>query len=336
MNRFADKYRYVFLIIGSIAFLYLILRYGLGNLAHDIAKTGIWFIPVILLWLIIYLLNTYNWFVNIKALDEHIGFWELLNNHICSSAINYITPFVSLGGEPYRLIYAAERMGKEKAISSVILYNIFHVFSHILFWTGCCIVIITTFKDGYLISLSWAALIVFSLIILLLLAGLRKGFFAFFIRKLEGRLFIKPLNRFLRDKKEKILRIDSLICSIHSRKKRYFYAAILSEFVSRIVASIEFYIILYSIDIYIPLFTAIYIYGAASLLLNILSFVPMESGTREGALYYISDSIGINAETGIYISVVTRIREFFWIFTGIFLMKFYQFNKRDCKTDFYE
>jgi hypothetical protein len=55
--------------------------------------------------------------------------------------------------------------------------------------------------------------------------------------------------------------------------------------------------------------------------MNMFFFVPFELGTREGSLYFILESLGFGAGVGIFIAVVNRIREFFWILVGLLLIQ---------------
>lgn len=58
-----------------------------------------------------------------------------------------------------------------------------------------------------------------------------------------------------------------------------------------------------------------------SLFANILGFMPMQVGGREGGFVMSVVQLGLNAEIGIFIGIICRIRELFWIITGLTLMK---------------
>ena len=58
-----------------------------------------------------------------------------------------------------------------------------------------------------------------------------------------------------------------------------------------------------------------------SLFTNILFFSPMQIGTREGGFALALKTLSLPAGLGIYVSLVTRVRELFWIGVGILLMK---------------
>jgi hypothetical protein len=48
--------------------------------------------------------------------------------------------------------------------------------------------------------------------------------------------------------------------------------------------------------------------------------MPLELGSREGGLVLVLKAIKISSPLGIYLGLVNRIREFFWIFVGLVLI----------------
>lgn len=65
---------------------------------------------------------------------QRLTFGSILKLTISGYAINYITPFGLLGGEPYRVLALKPMMGTEKATRSVVLYSTMHITSHFCFW----------------------------------------------------------------------------------------------------------------------------------------------------------------------------------------------------------
>ena len=57
--------------------------------------------------------------------------------------------------------------------------------------------------------------------------------------------------------------------------------------------------------------------------------MPFELGTKEASLYLVLDSIKLSAGVGIYIGLINRLRELFWILIGLLLI---QFNGKDKKN----
>jgi hypothetical protein len=63
------------------------------------------------------------------------------------------------------------------------------------------------------------------------------------------------------------------------------------------------------------------IIAISSLLANLMFFAPLQLGTREGSFLLAFQGIAMPAGLGIYVSLITRIRETFWILIGLLLMK---------------
>ena len=58
-----------------------------------------------------------------------------------------------------------------------------------------------------------------------------------------------------------------------------------------------------------------------SLFANILGFMPMQVGGREGGFVMSAVQLGLSAEIGIFTGIICRVRELFWIVIGLALMK---------------
>ena len=66
-------------------------------------------------------------------------------------------------------------------------------------------------------------------------------------------------------------------------------------------------------------------------MLNLFFFIPMGLGIREGSLYLIMGGLNISSAIGVYIGLINRVREFFWIFIGLLLIQIKKPNISDNK-----
>ena len=70
------------------------------------------------------------------------------------------------------------------------------------------------------------------------------------------------------------------------------------------------------------MFDALLVLALSSLIGNLLFFLPMQMGAREGSLATIVRILGFgNPSLGLFASFYTRIRELFWIIVGVLLVK---------------
>jgi hypothetical protein len=315
--------RILFLVLGLGVFIYLVLDFGLQNIVQNLGRVGWWFVPIVAVWGVVYWMNARAWYLVLHTDEPDPGFWTILQLTISGFAINYITPFLNLGGEPYRVISLRESVGLPRAASSVILYYITRVLGHCLFWLGWIVLII------FSTELSLQGIAAFCLffiaiagVIVLFFTRYRKGIFASLLAWLPRIPVLRRFQHAVERRKGSLLEIDEQIVQLHRVRKNAFYVALAYEVASRMVASLEFYFILLAVEGSASLLDAITINAASSLILNLLFFVPFELGAREGGLYFILRSIGYMSGLGVFIGLVNRLREFVWILIGLLLMLF--------------
>lgn len=316
-----QKFNIAFFIFGIAMLTYLVLDFGLARIMENIIRTGWWFIPILGIWFVIYMMNTLAWHYIIGH-GHNSNFREILRLMISGFAINYITPVVGLAGEPYKVINISTKIGIHKASSSVILYNMMHILSHFYFWLAT-IVLVVAFTSltlsAYIISGICFLVLIFFIIIFY--AWHRKGVVYTLLGFLSRIPFLKKSIKRLQEKNETLNQIDDQIRYLYNRRKKSFYIILGIEFIARIIGSFEFYFIMKAIGHDVSIMEAIYISAASSLMANLFFFIPLQLGTREGSLYLVFDSLRLTPELGVFVSLVTRIREFFWILVGLILMR---------------
>jgi len=304
----------------------MVYKIGLGVVWDNIVITGFWFIPVIASWLIIYILNAFAWRAIIyekKVPGTSVRFLTILKLTVSGYAINYITPFVALGGEPYRIMELKNKVGILKATSSVLLYGIMHIFSHIIFWMASIILIVVYLSPGKEALITCGiTFAVFYGLVYWVYKKYKEGLLAITFRSIGKLPFLKNRIAFFIEKRQQdISEIDKHIKELFTSRKPTFYISLALEFVARVVGCLEIYFVGLEIHADISLFNSIIISAGSSLFANLLFFSPMQLGAREGGFLLALKSIGMNGSLGIFIGLVTRIRELFWILLGLLLMR---------------
>ncbi len=127
----------------------------------------------------------------------------------------------------------------------------------------------------------------------------------------------KKVNHLLETKYETLNDVDQQVKNLFQNRRDRFYKALFWEFVARVVGCFEIYFIGLALDINIDFVDAMIISSGSSLFANLVFFFPMQLGTREGGLAMAVMSIGLPAKVGIFMGVVTRIREIVWIMIGL-------------------
>ncbi|HVP07173.1 MAG TPA: lysylphosphatidylglycerol synthase transmembrane domain-containing protein [Candidatus Acidoferrum sp.] len=318
----AKKLRLLFLLIGFGLFCYLVASFGLSNIVTNLKKTGWWFLPVVAIWGIGYICNTITWRLVLGTAAHGMGIGESFATTVGSFALNYTTPFLTLGGEPFRALAIKERVGMRRAVSSVLLFRMIHTTAQLIFWVIAVIIVMVWFPVSTRVEL-YLSIVLFVLILLIML---------FFLAHRHGvmeRLF-RILLKFpvpqswiirLQKREEAIQAVDVLIKELYHERKGTLIQAIGTELLFRLVVSVEYYFILHAIGSDISLPDAVYVSAAVSLMLNIVFFIPFELGAREGSLYLIMQSLNLSSGVGVYVSLVNRIRELCWIAIGLLLIQ---------------
>jgi FMN phosphatase YigB (HAD superfamily)/uncharacterized membrane protein YbhN (UPF0104 family) len=330
----ARNWKIFFFIAGVLILGYMIYAIGLDVIWANVQKTGWWFAPVIAIWLIVYILNALAWDTIMRdkksPVKQHPSFLKVLKVTISGYAINYITPVVALGGEPYRILEMKEKFGTHKAISSVLSCTIMHMLSHIVFWMVSIILIIVLLKPSVVLIVGCGiTFCIFAFLLYIIFKGYKKGLVGKVFSWLEKIPFIKkPVRRFAEKNFESFNEIDRNVMDLSTNRKPAFYLALGLEIAARVIACFEILFIAKSVGIDIGLIDSIVIYAGSSLFANIMFFSPMQLGTREGGLALVLKIMGFAGSFGIYMGLVMRIRELFWIAIGLLLTRIQTFPKK--------
>ena len=218
-------------------------------------------------------------------------------------------------------------IGTPRAVSSVALYSMMHVFSHFFLWSTALIAFVIAHFDvmnAWLWSLFAGYVTVFVAAIAFFSYSYKHGIIARVFRLLFFVPFLRrPARRFYERHLEAFDTIDANIRFLYEHP-RQLWGSLAAEYVGRLLNSFEFYFILLAFGIPGANFVdGLIILGFSSLMGNLLFFLPMQIGAREGSLAVIVPLLfpGVGQAIGIYVSFYTRIREIFWIVVGVLLVK---------------
>ena len=322
-----SKFRNIFLVFGVVAVVIMLFTFDVSydDLLNNLRRAGFYLPLVLLLWLFIYLINTLAWYIILRSggKTSPLGFMQLYKFTVSGFALNYVTPVGLMGGEPYRIMELTPFVGMERATSSVILYVMMHIFSHFLLWLSSVFIYVCFYP------VSWEMGIVLGLITALCLflgtlfvKGYRHGMAVACVRMGSHIPFLKHrVIRFSVTLKENLEYIDKQIALLHQQKKSTFYSALFLEYLARIVSCLEVWLILNVLTTNVSFVSCILIVAFSSLLANLLFFLPMQLGGREGGFALAVGGLSLSGAYGVYAALITRVRELFWIVIGLALMK---------------
>jgi|YelNatPaOPRAMG01_1025707.scaffolds.fasta_scaffold02084_14 uncharacterized membrane protein YbhN (UPF0104 family) len=327
MNRHKSNLgRNLFFLIGVIALFLMAWGIGFDTIWIHLQKTGWWFFAIIGMWLPIYIINTTALTTIIRdnnPLNHKVPFLHILKVTLSAFALKSATPLGFFGGDPYKIMEFKSLFGLEKATSSVVLYTMTHISAHIIFWllsiVAAAVFLPIHFVDKMVLL---GLFLIFSVLLFLLWRGYRKGMaFQFFHWASHIPLIKRWGAPFFAKNQSKLHQIDQQISLLYSSRPKAFARALSLELLARIGNSLEVYVILMPLNLHVTVIQSIIIYSFVSLFTNILFFSPMQIGTREGAFVLAFKASALPLGLGVYVSLVMRVRELFWIVIGILLMK---------------
>lgn len=320
------NYRNLFFFIG-IALLGLMLfslDMSWQEIWTNVCHAGYWLPFNIVLWAGIYLMNAASWHVIINDKEHtHVPFREVYRLTISGYVLNYVTPLGLLGGEPYRVMELSPYVGRAKAASSVILYSMMHVFSHFWFWLLGVVLFVIAYPVDWGMGVFLGILATICLLVIyFFMKGYRSGLVVKTFRVLSHIPYVNRWSaRFYEHNAEALQRVDMQIAALHAQRKITFYVSLGLELLARIVSSLEIYVLMRILTPDVTIVDSILIMAFASLFSNLMFFMPMQIGAREGSIALVSDRLHLTVEYGLFTGILCRLRELCWIVIGLILIK---------------
>jgi len=112
-------------LLGAAVFGYLVAQIGVGQLVSDAGRTGFMFVPIVLLYALVYACSALAWQLTMGD-SGRPPYWRTYAVLVSAGALNFLTPVINAGGEPFRAAAVAPWLGKRRAAGSVILHRMLH------------------------------------------------------------------------------------------------------------------------------------------------------------------------------------------------------------------
>jgi uncharacterized protein (TIRG00374 family) len=310
----------LFFLVGAVALTVMIVRADPSQLWEDVRNAG-WAVPASVgVYGVVYLLNSIAWLMTMFE-EPRLSLYRAYVISVAAFAMNYMTPFASIGGEPFKILAASQWMGARNATASVLNYRLVHMQAHLLvFLTG--IVLAFILLPSGAIPLPVLALMAIVLIVLatILFAIHREGVIERLLDLPRHIPFMKGLAAKLESRREAFIAVDRQLIEFYNANPLRYYGALAFEYGARVFSMLEFFFIAKAVGHPVSFGTAFLIGGFSSLVVNLFFFMPFNVGSKEGGLYFIFTKLGLPARLGVAAAVLSRLRELTWIAIGLVLV----------------
>ena len=329
MNR---RWQNGFFLFGLAVLVVMVTQLDFAQTWDGLQRAGYWAVAVIVLWAFLYVFNTAAWWLIISsqqatdfsvAAHAPVSFGWLYKVTVSGFALNYATPGGLMGGEPYKILMLKEKIGTERATASVILHTMTHIFSHFWFWLCAVVLYVATQPMTLLMCVLLPLIAAFCIAaIWFFLRGYKRGITVWAMRLLGHiPLVARWAEPFLRRHAERLAAIDAQIAALHNQNRQTFVAAVVLEWTCRMVSALEILFVLLVIMPSANYVQSVLILAFTSLFANMLFFIPLQLGGREGGFLMSTGGLGMTASAGIFVALIVRVRELVWTGIGLLLIK---------------
>jgi uncharacterized protein (TIRG00374 family) len=316
------KIQVALFVAGAAVFGYLVARIGIGQLAADAAATGVMIVPIVLLYALVYACSALAWRLTMGD-GSRPSYWRTYTMSVSAGALNFLTPLINAGGEPFRIVALTPWLGKRRAAGSVILHRMLHSFAYVLVWFSSVVLALALLpRDAPTIVrvLLGCAGVVLLGIIALFISAHRSGVLERLLNWLNRIPLGRRLGAVLEPQRSLLAELDGQITEFYHKSPQRFVHAILLEYLGRCVFMLEIVLIVASLGYRISYPLAFAIGGLEAIANNVLFLVPFELGAREGAYFLLFKLFGLDPQLGMYTSIVGRVRDLAWIAGGLVLI----------------
>ncbi|MEP6589732.1 MAG: lysylphosphatidylglycerol synthase transmembrane domain-containing protein [Gemmatimonadota bacterium] len=314
----ARRIRLAGLGFGLLVLAILIQQTGPARLLREIHGAGWVLFPIVTLWGVVYACNARAWQLLVPARPRSFTFPRAFLLSVNAFALNFATPLLAMGGEPFRMAGATRYLGRSRAVGSVVSFRFLHALAHVLVFLmaipAAALLLPHTLP---VLALLGIAAVILLLIAAFLLSQHRQGVFERAVALLERTPFLRPLALRLERHRPALQELDQELTAIHREAPWHFRRALGVELAGRLLSTMEYALILEALGLTQGIWHGFVIANLSSLVTNLLIFVPFELGTKEGGTYLIFGALGLDPALGMTAALLSRVRELSWLAIGL-------------------
>jgi uncharacterized protein (TIRG00374 family) len=318
----AKALRYSSAAVGLALLAVMMHRAGPARILVGMAAIGPWFFVALALSSTLFLFNAIGWLYVLHPTRPSLV--ALLKAYLASDTVNSLTPFLSLGGEPLKILWLRGRVPGAIATASVVSDNIVHAGSAVVFMLGGLLLGWGTFDlQPRLVTQLLAAIAAVGLVSWLLLRLSGRGV----ATRLAG-LAARSLEASSSEGEGQESNLVARATEVDAEIQRFFRtggwrigASLLAHLAGRVMGAVEAWVLLAALGSPVSLSAAIFITAIAQVLVNLLfAMVPSQVGVQEATAYVLFNAVGLDPSHAVTLILARRVRGFFWNGVGLIML----------------
>lgn len=311
--------RLVGLALGLAVFSYWIYLLGPDRILDVLLNLKGWMLLVLansFLWQILY---TEAWRVYFSNLTHTIPFWHLFKVKTCGEAVNLMTPFGFVAGDPVRVLLLQKQFGTSTRLGSVLVDRLLHSLATVSF---VLVGLAFTFWHRVLITSEyrWVGLAIYALgvaVLAWLVYDLVKGYGFARVHRLLVRL---RLNRRIPKLDDRILNLNAELAGFSQKSLKPLFISFFYHFLGRVLGVVEISIIFMALVGEAHWSYALMLASLTSVTHLIFAFVPGGVGLIESLYGSFFSYFGLDPVLGFSMQLIRRLRTLFWVGVGMILL----------------
>ncbi|MCB0218166.1 MAG: flippase-like domain-containing protein [Chrysiogenetes bacterium] len=297
--------RFLLLFAGVLLLSALVWRAGPQDILDQLLSVGWGFGILLLLSLAWNTTAALAWRMLFDRNHPTIGWKRLWHTRLAGEAVNTLTPFLNLGGEPVKVWLLKEHLDGDQGATYVVLDKTIYFLASLLYMaSGLLLGFLVFTGEPMILGAACALLTVWLVAIGWIIRRQRKGHTILGFMNLLEKIGVK----FSHERRERMERIDADLAAFWETHQIRFLMALSLHFLGRVFRAVDVWVIAWLLGMDMN-FLAAYVISAAAVIINAaFSFIPGALGAYEGGHGLLLKSLGLGMEGGVSMGILRRVR----------------------------
>ncbi len=299
-------------------FVWLLADVDLEAVGHELAAVGALGLAAIMFTFAVgFAADIASWLLMFRTIAvTRLWAWRLALVHLVGEALNVVTPFGSLGGEPFKALLLKRHydVSYREGTASLLLIQTVNSLAMVPFvLIGAIITVQRDLLAPAVETAVMGAALVIMAFMLAVYALLHMRALAAFQRWLEGSRWSAQFGRGLAAMRDIEEHLFHFVRATPGRS----FASLVFAFVTWFAGAVEMYLIFLFLGHPISLTDAWMVEAAIVLVRAGTFFIPGHLGVQDGAIALLGQALGGSAELGLAVALLRRGRELVWTAAGL-------------------